>query len=53
MRYNGILWGVSYFSSRGILVGFLEEVGYVVSFEMDVFKNGEKEGTTKWRDHLE
>lgn len=44
-----MLWEMSDFSSRGILLGFLEEVRYVVNFEMDVVRNGEKEGTTKWR----
>lgn len=47
MRYKEILWKVSDFSDRGILEGFLEEVGYAVNFEMDVFRNGEKEGYSK------
>lgn len=44
-----MLWEVSDFSSRGILVAFLEEVGYVVNFEIHIFRNGNKEGIIKWR----
>lgn len=42
-----MLWEVSDFSSREILMGFLEEVGYVVNFEMYIFRNGNKEGIIK------
>lgn len=46
MRYKEMLSEVSDFSGRGIVEGFLEEVGYVGNFEMDVFRN-EKEGCSE------
>lgn len=46
MRYKEMPSEVSDFSGRGIVEGFLEEVGYVGNFEMDVFRN-EKEGCSE------